>query len=229
MWFSRVLRLGASTLLGLFVPRSEANPAGGAGDDATELERVNARLKELETMTEEKIQAAADRRIYEIFPEVQVPTAPSRGPSAAATRDDDDNPPGEVSIDERFDALHRQVEDITVDRMAERLERNLDQLATKYPNMDRFKVLGQLAQAGNARVDIDKLAANSHRSETAKLDAYHQRKLAEQQAQLPPSPPPIPPNPAGAASSTPPQSSAGALAGATRKFFENAKAKLGWS
>lgn len=201
MGFRRIL----GTLLGMVLPRSgaapdaPAAPAGDGGELARQLEEANARVRELEGITEEKVRARAEELVTEIFPQTQVPDPEVRrvertDPPAAGDPPADPTSPEALRAD--VDALKREMTEKEIADGAAALERQLDALERQYPHLDRFRILGQMAQA-RGPVDVERLARASHNVNHQRLEDYAAQKIAalgNPAAQ----PPPVPPGPAGA-------------------------------
>lgn len=208
--------LGVQNLLGMIFPRSGAVVDASTGvsgaddqaalDRAAALEAANARIRELEGLTEAKIREEAEKVVGEIFPGAAVPEPGGR------YRRDDTPPPGDSGAaaeppteEQRIATLEQRQTDMEIEAGVRELNERLAGLSDRYPNADHYRVLGQIARAGNAEVNVETLVRLSHEAETRKLDSYYSRRRAEEaNATRGANPPPIPGNPAGTSVSDPP-------------------------
>lgn len=195
-------------LLGMILPCERVladQTVPGGGDDASaaiaraaSLEAANARIAELEGINEEKIRAAAEDLVHDIFPQVNVPGNP---PPAPYQRDDGQgtgHQPAVPEPEERLSQLEQRVADREIDDAMRELNERLDRAGERYPNFDRFRVLGQLARAGDSPVNVEKLVEVSHNQRSREFDEYYTRRRAEESATTRGNqPPPMPTNPGG--------------------------------
>jgi hypothetical protein len=185
----------------MFLPRNDGGvgAAGGADERAAALEAANARIAELEGLTEARIRAEAEVLVQEIFPQAPVP---EQEPRRYARPENEAQGAGEgepLTVEERIDDLAARIADKEIDDVSRDLQARLDYLkGTKYQNARTFYVLGQIARAGDSPINIDKLMEINHNAETKILeDNYNARRAAESAATREAIPPPIPTNPGG--------------------------------
>lgn len=240
MFLRKLTRLGVGALLGMFLPRTEGSPGvatvpAGApgGDDAAAIERAaaleaaNARVRELEGLTEEKIRQMADDRIHEIFPAIAVPS--NDPPRRYARPDDGDGggePPAAPTLEERVAQIGERQNQIEIDRAADELNQRIDRAMEKYPMADKWRVMGWIAEAGDQPINVEKMVEVSHAHENRTFEErYAARRAAESNNTRENAPPRVPVNPGGVGVGGTPITSKNAA----QRFMELARQKLpGW-
>lgn len=198
MSLRKLTRLGLGAVLGMFLPRSGANVDASAQPDlARQLEEANSKIRELTDQSEAQIQAAADRRIAEIFPEAPLPEDETRRPYRPAT----DTAPGDTqppSIEDQVAHLDARVEDLVTERAVDDLQGRIDRAAQKFSMANRDRVLMWIAEAGDREVNVEKMMEVSHNHEQRIFDErYNARRAAEAEQTTTNAPPRLPTNPGG--------------------------------
>lgn len=193
-------------------PVGDAPPApvadGGGAPPETDSEvlqlraRLEAKDKEFQQYKDqeaERIRNEASRMAAEAIPsflDEPPPTTRVATPEYDPARDGHYRP-ADGSDPEQPDPAalaHQRIDELETGREMDRLRHDLDGYKQKYPHLDEDRFLRIIAQAGDRRVDEEKLAQILHESEVSKLEAYHQEKLKGIRSAAPP---PIPPNPSG--------------------------------
>lgn len=198
--FSRFIRLGVGSLLGFVFPRNTETPPAvedQAANEANALEIANARIRELEGISAERIRAEAESLVAEIFPAV---AAPEGGDRRAPVREDDqvggDGEPRHLTTEDRVSHVEQSIEDMRIAEGRRMLEAELERLEGKFPHMNRNVVLLQLAGA-HGDVNLEKLAEVNHNTMLRTKQEFHEAEMRRLSENPPPRPPPIPGNPTG--------------------------------
>jgi hypothetical protein len=221
-------RLVVGSLLGMILPRSGAATDAPASDDAAiaraaELEAANKRILELEGINEVKIREEAERLVHDIFPQNQLP---DETPRYTRPADDGGAPADPPSLEEQVAQINARLSDREIEDASRELQARIDQaVESKFPRADKWRVIAQIAAAGNAPINIEKLLEISHNSRTAELEGYYsERRAAEAAATRGAIPPPIPTNPGG----VPVVGEKPTLKTATAMLIAGMKEKMGW-
>lgn len=154
-------------------PAADPPPAAEPPEDT--VESLRAQIAESESSRDAKIREEAERMLMDLMPEAVDP-GPQPGQYPQAAPEGGQDPPEELTPEDRLDRLEQQVQQTSLDQQSRQLVSRLEYARDHgLPNMDVGEVLNVIAARPD--VNVRGLCEMSHGRRTDSMEAYHQSRL----------------------------------------------------